>query len=167
MTEQTKQQAEVQSDVRKNPRRIAFITRRSSPHVRPQDDEFVTDTRVMTYPAALGRFILALEAAFLILVWWSLVATRMKNVLSVKAPRYQVGLNSNARERILTEKRCKSRFCWTASARCRLLVPPPLRKMERQTAEFLMRSNSALIVVVAMLKPSRIPGRLEPWTGPP
>jgi hypothetical protein len=61
-----KMQAEVQSDVRKNPRRIAFILRRTSPQVRTQDD-----TRVMTYPGALARFLIALEIAFLLLVWIS------------------------------------------------------------------------------------------------
>jgi hypothetical protein len=85
----------VQSDVRKNPRRIAFITRRSSPQVRGQDDP-----RVMTYPAALARFIIALEVAFLILVWWSLVANAplegiadpMHTPNPAKAPWYFLGL---------------------------------------------------------------------------
>src|SRR5690348_7930040 len=71
----------------------------------------------------------------------------MKKVLSVRAPRNHVGLNSRARERTFTEKRCNSRFCWTACERCRLLVPLPLRKMERQTWVFLIRSNSVLMVV--------------------
>ena len=69
MSEPTKLQAEVQSDVRKNPRRIAFILRRSSPQVRTPED-----TRVMTYPAAISRFVIALEVCFLLLVWWSLIA---------------------------------------------------------------------------------------------
>ena len=38
MTDDPKMQAEVQPDVRKNPRRIAFILRRTSPHVKTQDD---------------------------------------------------------------------------------------------------------------------------------
>ena len=62
-------QAEMQSDVRKNPRRIAFILRRTSPYVKTQDDG-----RVMTYPTALSRFIIALEVAFVLLVWISLLA---------------------------------------------------------------------------------------------
>jgi len=90
-----KAQVELQSDVRKNPRRIAFITRRSSPQVRPQDD-----ARVMTYPAALSRFVIALEAAFLILVWWSLIANAplegiadpMHTPNPAKAPWYFLGL---------------------------------------------------------------------------
>ena len=95
MTEPPKLQAEVQSDVRKNPLRIAFITRRSSPHVRAQDD-----TRVMTYPTALAKFVIALEVAFLILVWWSLVANAplegiadpMHTPNPAKAPWYFLGL---------------------------------------------------------------------------
>jgi len=92
---EVKMQAEVQPDVRKNPRRIAFILRRTSPHVKTQDD-----TRVMTYPTALSRFILALEVAFLLLVWISLVANAplegiadpMHTPNPAKAPWYFLGL---------------------------------------------------------------------------
>jgi quinol-cytochrome oxidoreductase complex cytochrome b subunit len=95
VSDDPKFQAELQSDVRKNPVRIAFITRRSSPQVRAQDD-----VRVMTYPAALARFIIALEVAFLILVWWSLVANAplegiadpMHTPNPAKAPWYFLGL---------------------------------------------------------------------------
>jgi menaquinol-cytochrome c reductase cytochrome b/c subunit len=95
VTEPTKHQAEVQSDVRKNPRRIAFILRRTSPQVRTPDD-----ARVMTYPAALARFIIALEAAFLLLVWVSLLANAplegiadpMHTPNPAKAPWYFLGL---------------------------------------------------------------------------
>ena len=95
MNESPKLQAEVQSDVRKNPRRIAFITRRSSPQVRAQDD-----SRVMTYPTALSKFVIALEVAFLIFVWWSLVANAplegiadpMHTPNPAKAPWYFLGL---------------------------------------------------------------------------
>jgi menaquinol-cytochrome c reductase cytochrome b/c subunit len=95
VTEPPKLQAELESDVRKNPRRVAFLTRRSSPQVRSQDD-----TRVMTYPAALARFMIALEVAFLILVWWSLVANAPLEGLAnpmhtpnpAKAPWYFLGL---------------------------------------------------------------------------
>jgi quinol-cytochrome oxidoreductase complex cytochrome b subunit len=95
MTDKPKNQAEVQSDVRKNPRRIAFILRRTSPQVRAQDDQ-----RVMTYPTALSRFIIALEIAFLLLVWVSLVANAplegiadpMHTPNPAKAPWYFLGL---------------------------------------------------------------------------
>jgi quinol-cytochrome oxidoreductase complex cytochrome b subunit len=90
-----KMQAEVQSDVRKNPRRIAFILRRTSPQVKTQDD-----TRVMTYPGALARFLIALEIAFLLLVWISLIANAplegiadpMHTPNPAKAPWYFLGL---------------------------------------------------------------------------
>lgn len=95
MSEPPKLEAELQSDIRKNPRRIAFLTRRSSPHVRPQDD-----ARVMTYPAALSRFVIALEAGLLLLVWWSLIANAplegiadpMHTPNPAKAPWYFLGL---------------------------------------------------------------------------
>lgn len=95
MSDDPKERVELQSDVRKNPRRIAFITRRSSPHVHPQDEP-----RVMTYPTALAKFIIALEVAFLILVWWSLVANAplegiadpMHTPNPAKAPWYFLGL---------------------------------------------------------------------------
>lgn len=88
-------QAELQSDVRKNPRRIAFILRRTSPQVRPQDD-----MQVMTYPGALARFLIALELAFLLLVWVSLIANAplegiadpMHTPNPAKAPWYFLGL---------------------------------------------------------------------------
>jgi menaquinol-cytochrome c reductase cytochrome b/c subunit len=95
MQPEVKMQAEVQSDVRKNPRRIAFILRRSSPYVKTQDDG-----RVMTYPTALARFIIALEIAFVLLVWISLLANAplegiadpMHTPNPAKAPWYFLGL---------------------------------------------------------------------------
>jgi len=95
VSDDPKLQAELQSDVRKNPRRIAFITRRSSPQVRTQDD-----SRVMTYPTALGKFVIALEVAFLLMVWWSLaanaplegIADPMHTPNPAKAPWYFLGL---------------------------------------------------------------------------
>lgn len=95
MQPEVKMQAEVQSDVRKNPRRIAFILRRSSPYVKTQDDG-----RVMTYPTALARFIIALEVAFVLLVWISLLANAplegiadpMHTPNPAKAPWYFLGL---------------------------------------------------------------------------
>jgi menaquinol-cytochrome c reductase cytochrome b/c subunit len=92
---EVKMQAEVQSDVRKNPRRIAFILRRTSPYVKTQDD-----ARIMTYPTALSRFIIALEVAFVLLVWISLLANAplegiadpMHTPNPAKAPWYFLGL---------------------------------------------------------------------------
>ena len=61
------------------------------------------------------------------------VPVRMRNVASVSVPRYHVALNASDRRRIFTEARCRKTFCWTASARCRLLEPAPLRNTERHT----------------------------------
>lgn len=95
MKEGVQLQAEIQSDVRKNPRRIAFILGRTSPQVRLQEDQ-----RVMTYPAAIARFVIALEIAFLLLVWASLIANAplegiadpMHTPNPAKAPWYFLGL---------------------------------------------------------------------------
>lgn len=95
MKEGVQLQAEIQSDVRKNPRRIAFILGRTSPQVRLQEDQ-----RVMTYPAAIARFVIALEVAFLLLVWASLIANAplegiadpMHTPNPAKAPWYFLGL---------------------------------------------------------------------------
>ncbi len=95
MKEGVQLQAEIQSDVRKNPRRIAFILGRTSPQVRSQEDQ-----RVMTYPAAIARFVIALEVAFLLLVWASLIANAplegiadpMHTPNPAKAPWYFLGL---------------------------------------------------------------------------
>ena len=88
-------EAELQSDVRRNPRRIAFLTRRVSPQIKSDDD-----TRVMTYPTALSKFVIAMEVALLILVWWSLIsnaplegiADPMHTPNPAKAPWYFLGL---------------------------------------------------------------------------
>src|SRR5471032_3081494 len=95
MSEAPKMQAEVQSDVRKNPRRIAFILRRTSPQVRTHESDLV-----MTYPAALSHFVIAMEVVFLALVWISLVANAPLEGLAdpmytpnpAKAPWYFLGL---------------------------------------------------------------------------
>ena len=66
-----------------------------SPAVRALGDE-----RVMTYPTALARFVIALEIGFLILVWWSLIANAplegiadpMLTPNPAKAPWYLLGL---------------------------------------------------------------------------
>src|ERR1035438_67241 len=61
------------------------------------------------------------------------VATRIRKVPRLSVPRNQVTRNDSDRFLILTEDRCRNTFCWTASARCRLVGPKPLRKIERQT----------------------------------
>ena len=51
------------SDSRKTPLRVAFVTRRKSPHVRVRDDDYV-----MTFPEALFLAVVAVEIMALVLV---------------------------------------------------------------------------------------------------
>src|SRR5208283_500518 len=72
------------------------------------------------------------------------VATRMSKAPRLSVPRNQVTRKASERLRILTEERCRKTFCWIESARCRLPVPDPLRKMERHTRvsrKFAMRAS--------------------------
>ena len=59
--------AVVDSDARKTPRRIAFITKRTSPQVRVKDED-----RVMTYPEVFFRTAVAIEVLAIALVIISL-----------------------------------------------------------------------------------------------
>src|ERR1039458_9653382 len=59
--------AVVDSDARKTPRRIAFITKRTSPQVRVKDED-----RVMTYPEVFFRTAVAIEVLAIALVITSL-----------------------------------------------------------------------------------------------
>jgi hypothetical protein len=83
------------SDARKNPRRVAFVTRRTSPQVHTKDEEFV-----MTYPAAFFSVAVAVMVVTLVLVWISLlwdaplegIADPMHTPNPAKAPWYFLGL---------------------------------------------------------------------------
>ena len=55
--------ASMDSDSRRTPMRVAFVTRRTSPQVRARDDKYV-----MTYPEVLLRAAIAVEAVLLALV---------------------------------------------------------------------------------------------------
>ncbi len=87
--------AVVDSDVRKTPRRIAFITKRTSPQVHVKDEE-----RVMTYPEVFFRTAVAIEVLTIILVIISLrwnaplegLADPMHTPNPAKAPWYFLGL---------------------------------------------------------------------------
>jgi hypothetical protein len=87
--------AVLDSDARKAPRRIAFITKRSSPQVRVKDEE-----RVMTYPEVFFRAIVAIEVMAIALVVTSLLwdapleglADPMHTPNPAKAPWYFLGL---------------------------------------------------------------------------
>src|SRR5271165_2836056 len=87
--------AVVDSDARKTPRRIAFITKRTSPQVRVNDEE-----RVMTYPEVFFRAAVAIEVLAIALVITSLrwdaplegLADPMHTPNPAKAPWYFLGL---------------------------------------------------------------------------
>jgi quinol---cytochrome c reductase cytochrome c subunit, bacillus type len=87
--------AVVDSDARKTPRRIAFITKRTSPQVRVKDEE-----RVMTYPEVFFRAVVAIEVLAIALVITSLLwdapleglADPMHTPNPAKAPWYFLGL---------------------------------------------------------------------------
>jgi menaquinol-cytochrome c reductase cytochrome b/c subunit len=87
--------AVVDSDARKTPRRIAFITRRSSPQVHVKDED-----RVMTYPEVLFRAAVAIEvmtaALVIVALLWDAplegLADPMHTPNPAKAPWYFLGL---------------------------------------------------------------------------
>jgi len=87
--------AALESDARKTPRRIAFITKRTSPQVRLKDEE-----RVMTYPEVFYRAAVAVEVLAIALVVTALLwdapleglADPMHTPNPAKAPWYFLGL---------------------------------------------------------------------------
>lgn len=87
--------AVLDSDARRTPRRIAFITKRTSPQVRVKDED-----RVMTYPEVFFRTAVAIEVLALALVVTSLLwdapleglADPMHTPNPAKAPWYFLGL---------------------------------------------------------------------------
>lgn len=84
-----------ESDIRKEPRRIAFVTRRTSPLVKARDEELV-----MAYPEVFFRVVAAMELLAIFLVWLSLLwdapleglADPMHTPNPAKAPWYFLGL---------------------------------------------------------------------------
>lgn len=87
--------AVLDSDARKTPRRIAFITKRTSPQVRVKDED-----RVMTYPEVFFRAAVAIETLAIVLVVVALMwdapleglADPMHTPNPAKAPWYFLGL---------------------------------------------------------------------------
>ncbi|HYL38844.1 MAG TPA: hypothetical protein VEV17_23200 [Bryobacteraceae bacterium] len=88
-------EASVGSDSRKEPVRVAFVTRRTSPHVKADDDQFV-----MTWPEGIFRVAVACEVLAIVLVAISLfwdaplegLADPMQTPNPAKAPWYFLGL---------------------------------------------------------------------------
>ena len=87
--------AQFDSDARRTPVRVAFVTRRTSPQVKAQDDSVV-----MTYPEGLFRAAVAIEILAIALVGVSLIwdapleelADAMHTPNPAKAPWYFLGL---------------------------------------------------------------------------
>jgi menaquinol-cytochrome c reductase cytochrome b/c subunit len=87
--------ASMDSDSRRTPVRVAFVTRRTSPHVEARDDQ-----NVMTYPEVMLRAAVAVELLLLALVVLSLfwdaplegLADPMLTPNPAKAPWYFLGL---------------------------------------------------------------------------
>ena len=95
MSEQKPFEAAVESDSRKAPVRVAFVTRRTSPHVKAEGDPFV-----MTWPEGLFRAAVVCEALVIALVlialFWDAplegLADPMQTPNPAKAPWYFLGL---------------------------------------------------------------------------
>jgi menaquinol-cytochrome c reductase cytochrome b/c subunit len=87
--------AQFDSDARRTPVRVAFVTRRTSPQVKAHDDSVV-----MTYPEGLFRAAVAIEILAIVLVITSLIwdapleqlADPMHTPNPAKAPWYFLGL---------------------------------------------------------------------------
>ncbi|MGD0000610.1 MAG: hypothetical protein ABSE21_10980 [Bryobacteraceae bacterium] len=87
--------AGMDSDSRRTPVRVAFVTRRTSPHVKATDDP-----AVMTYPEGILRAVVAVQALAIALVVVSLIwdapleelADPMHTPNPAKAPWYFLGL---------------------------------------------------------------------------
>lgn len=87
--------AGINSDARKAPVRVAFVTRHTSPAVQVQDEE-----SVMTYPEVFFRVAVAIMLGAIVLVWMALLwdapleglADPMHTPNPAKAPWYFLGL---------------------------------------------------------------------------
>ena len=87
--------AAMDSDARKTPVRVAFVTRRTSPQVKARDEDYV-----MTFPEALFRGTVAMQVLALVLVVLALVwdapleelANPLQTPNPAKAPWYFLGL---------------------------------------------------------------------------
>jgi menaquinol-cytochrome c reductase cytochrome b/c subunit len=86
---------EMESDFRKAPVRVAFVTRRTSPAVKYRDEDYV-----MTFPETLFHAAVAIEILVVFLVWLALIwnapleqlADPMHTPNPAKAPWYFLGL---------------------------------------------------------------------------
>lgn len=87
--------AGVDSNAKRSPTRIVFVTRRTSPQVKASDEE-----QLQTYPEVLFRALVAIEVLAIVLVWISLLFNAPLEGLAdpshtpnpAKAPWYFLGL---------------------------------------------------------------------------
>ena len=85
----------VNSNARKDPRRVVFVTRRTSPQVRVADEEVV-----QTFPEVFFRVVIAIEVLAILLVWIALLFNAPLEGMAdpshtpnpAKAPWYFLGL---------------------------------------------------------------------------
>jgi quinol-cytochrome oxidoreductase complex cytochrome b subunit len=95
MPDQKPFQAAIESDSRKAPVRVAFVTRRTSPQVKAEAGQYV-----MTWPEGIFRVLVVCEALAIVLVAMSLfwdaplegLADPMQTPNPAKAPWYFLGL---------------------------------------------------------------------------
>jgi len=95
MSDQKPFQASLESDSRKVPVRVAFVTRRTSPQVKAESGEYV-----MTWPEGIFRALVACEVVAIVLVTMSLfwdaplegLADPLQTPNPAKAPWYFLGL---------------------------------------------------------------------------
>jgi len=95
MSDEKKYIAGIESDQRKTPVRVAFVTRRTSPHVKAVDEPVM-----MTHPAAFLRFAIATEILLIVFVWMALLVNAPLEQIAnpqvtpnpAKAPWYFLGL---------------------------------------------------------------------------
>ena len=95
MSESKNFSAALDSDSRRSPGRVAFVTRRTSPYVKSKDDALV-----MTWPETLFRAAVAIEVLGIVLVLLALfldapleeLADPMRTPNPAKAPWYFLGL---------------------------------------------------------------------------
>ncbi len=95
MSDQKDFVAGLESDYRKAPMRVAFVTRRTSPAVKFRDEDYV-----MTFPETILRALVAIQVLVVALVWIALLwnapleqlADPMHTPNPAKAPWYFLGL---------------------------------------------------------------------------
>jgi hypothetical protein len=95
MSEPKKFKAVLDSDSRKTPVRVAFVTRRTSPHLKAKDDPLVMTWPETLFGAAVAIEVLAIALVLLSLFWdapLEELADPMQTPNPAKAPWYFLGL---------------------------------------------------------------------------